>query len=397
MIERCERATLVFDQSAIERTMRAIAAAARSAGISPLFAMKSFPRDEVRALAAELLDGFDVASPGELAAVPPRGLISIVDPSGLAIADAPRGRRVLVGCETVEQVRAVPDHAELAIRISASITGRDPAIGAVLEGSGRRTSRFGVDTRETLDALLGAIGARDATDDRLHAGGTPGATDDELGAAGARAPTDDRLRAGGARDAIASALHAAGTRPVGIHLHHGPVTATSAERFIATARAAIAMFADAGREPAFMNLGGAWHGIDDFRTAFAQVRAAFPGLELFVEPGRAYAADAGFATGRVLASRELEDRVLSTVELSRACHVRWSQPELVAPPPRADARRKVMFVGPTCYEEDVIGEWIVDPTHVATRIVLRNITGYAVAWNTGFGGVPPADVVLVER
>jgi diaminopimelate decarboxylase len=89
--------------------------------------------------------------------------------------------------------------------------------------------------------------------------------------------------------------------------------------------------------------------------------------------------------------------VLSTVELSRACHLRWSQPELVAPPPRADARRKVMLVGPTCYEEDVIGEWIVEPAHVATRVVLRNITGYAVAWNTGFGGIAPADVVLVGR
>jgi len=28
--------------------------------------------------------------------------------------------------------------------------------------------------------------------------------------------------------------------------------------------------------------------------------------------------------------------------------------------------------------------------------VLRNVTGYAVAWNTGFGGVPPADVVMIE-
>lgn len=370
-IDRCERATLVFDLSAIERNMRAIAAAARAASISPLFAMKSFPRDEVRALAAELLDGFDVASPGELAVVPPRGIISIVDPSGLAITGAPAGRRVLVGCETVEQIRAAPPHAELAIRISASITGRDPAIGAVLEGSGRRMSRFGVDTREALDELLRAASSRD--------------------------PNADALRTAGARDPIDGLLRAAGTRPVGMHLHHGPVTATSAERFIATARAAIDLFADAGREPAFVNLGGAWHGIEDIGAAFAQVRAAFPGLELFVEPGRAYAAGAGFATGRVLASRQLADRVLSTVELSRACHLRWSQPELVAPPPRAELRRKVQLVGPTCYEEDVIGEWIVEPAHVATRVVLRNITGYAVAWNTGFGGVPAADVVFAER
>lgn len=343
-IDDCERASLVFDLHAIERNVVALASAARAAQIRPLFAMKSFPRGEIRAIAARHLDGFDVASPGELAVAPPSGILSIVDPSGVAIAQAPSDRRVLVGCDTVEHVRAAPPHAEIAVRVSASITGRDPAIGAVLEGSGRRTSRFGVATREQLAALVTA----------------------------------------------------AGGRPLGIHVHHGPVTATSAERFIASARAAIALFADAGREPAFINLGGAWHGIDDHVAAFAELRSALGGVELFVEPGRAYAAGAGFACGRVLATRELDDRLLSTVELSRSCHLRWSQPELVAPPPRAELRRKLLLVGPTCYEDDVLGEWIVDPAHVERRVVLRNVTGYAVAWNTGFGGVAPADVVLVE-
>lgn len=339
VIDRCERATLVFDLQALAANMRALATAARAARISPLFAMKSFPRPELIALAAEHLDGFDVASPGELAMVSARGILSIVDPSGST--PAPHGRRVLVGCDTVEHVRATPRHAELALRISASITGRDPAIGALLEGTGHRMSRFGASTREEVAELVAA----------------------------------------------------AGDRPLGIHLHHGPVTATSAERFIATARAAIELL---NREPAFMNLGGAWHGIADHAAAFAEIRAAFPSLELFVEPGRAYAAGAGFATGRVLGSRELADRIVRVVELSRVCHLRWSQPDLVAPPPRAEHRHKVMFVGPTCYEEDVIGEWIVEPADVDRRIVLRNITGYAVGWNTSFGGIAAADTVFAS-
>jgi diaminopimelate decarboxylase len=57
----------------------------------------------------------------------------------------------------------------------------------------------------------------------------------------------------------------------------------------------------------------------------------------------------------------------------------------------------VLFVGPTCYEEDVVGEWTVDPSQwpAGARVVLRDVTGYAAGWNTGFGGVPPADVVMV--
>jgi hypothetical protein len=54
-------------------------------------------------------------------------------------------------------------------------------------------------------------------------------------------------------------------------------------------------------------------------------------------------------------------------------------------------------VGPTCYEDDALGEWTVEPGRFPAggRAVLRNITGYAVAWNVGFGGIGPADVVMV--
>jgi diaminopimelate decarboxylase len=320
--------------------MQAVATATRAADIVPLFAMKSFPHPRVRELAAQYLDGFDVASVGELREAPTAKIVSIVDPTGAAIAHAPGGARVIVGCETVDQVRAAPPHAEIAIRVSASISERDPAIGALLEGSGRRRSRFGLDDRAAIGELV---------------------------------------------------REAAGRR-VGLHVHHGPVTATSAERFIATAHAAIAL---ADFAPAFIDLGGAWHGIDDIAAAFLEIRAALPGFEILVEPGRLYARDAGFATGRVISARDAGDRMLCVSELSRICHLRWSQVELVARAPRPGEGRKVQLVGATCYEDDTIGEWIVEPAHVVKRFVLSNVSGYALAWNTSFGGVPAADVVLV--
>jgi diaminopimelate decarboxylase len=335
-----ERATLVFDLQMIDRNMRRVADAARVHGIVPLFAMKSFPHARVRELAATHLDGFDVASVGELREAPRAKIISIADPSGDAIAMAPTNARVIVGCETVEHVRRAPAHAEIAIRISASITERDPAIGAVLEGSGRRRSRFGL---------------------------------------------DDRAQ-------IAELVKAAAGRRVGVHVHHGPVTATSAERFVATARAALAML---DVEPAFIDLGGAWHGIDDIERAFGEVRAALGAVEILVEPGRLFAQQAGFATGRILSSRDIGDRTLAVCELSRICHLRWSQVELVAKAPHPGEGRKLQLVGPTCYEEDMIGEWIVGHVPMTRgRVVLRNVSGYALAWNTSFGGVPAADVVF---
>ena len=109
-----ERATLVFDLARIASNMQRIADAARAARITPLFAVNSFPHPRVIELAARYLDGFDVASPGELALVPHDKLISVADPTGTA-------QGAITVCETVEQVRAAA--GAIAIRVSASITG----------------------------------------------------------------------------------------------------------------------------------------------------------------------------------------------------------------------------------------------------------------------------------
>jgi diaminopimelate decarboxylase len=355
-IERLERPSLVFDLAGIDATLAEIAGAARAAGISAVFAAKAFPHPTVRALAAARLAGFDVASPGEVAEVAgmaaPGQILSVADPSGRAAAAAAGWRgRLIVSCETVAQVRDAPPQAEIAIRLSASLTGQDPAVGAVQDGSGHRRSRFGLDVDPA------------------------------------------RLR-----DAIGALARAAGGRPLGLHVHHGPVAAASGERFAATARAALAAAAAAGIAPRFVDLGGAWDAIADLPAALRTIRAAVPpALEILIEPGRRVARGAGFACGRVAVARELDDRALCGLDLSRICHLRWSQPELVAPPPRNAAGRATLFVGPTCYEDDVLGEWTVELARFTggARVILRNVTGYAVAWNTGFGGVGPADVVMV--
>ena len=325
VVAAATRPSLVFDLGVIEANARAIREAAD--GYTVLFAAKSFPDAQVRDACGRWFDGFDVASAGEAREVRAR-VLSVFDPTGAALHVA-QAERVIASCETVEQVRAAPAHAEIAIRISLSAAGRDPAIGAVHDGE-RRKSRFGVDTREEVAALYAA---------------------------------------------------AAG-RPVGLHVHHGPIAATSSERFLASARSAFAL---ADFEPAFVNLGGAWHAVSDLPRALRELRAVLPG-ELVIEPGRVLTIGAGFACGRITGARGR----LRVTDLSRICHLRWSPVELVtAHPGRGES---LVFVGPTCFEEDVLGEWVTDPADV--RIVLRHVTGYAVAWNTGFGGVPPADVVV---
>lgn len=385
-IDACDRPTLIFDRARLVSNLRAIATSAHAYGMTVLFAAKSFPHPEVWALAAEHLDGFDAASAGEVASLPRARMLSIVDPTSRAatIFDRPRGdvpayaERLIVGCESVAQVERAPAHAEIAIRISASITGRDPAIGAVLDGSGHRRSRFGLDARPRA--------SRHDTGSAHDATTRPGA---DTAPAATRPSALEELRA---------MIHAANGRPVGLHLHHGPVTATSAERFIASANAVLELASEIQLVPSFLDLGGAWHAIADLDAAFAQIRAAVPReIEIIAEPGRAIAREAGFACGRVVVARELADRSLRVVDLSRSCHLRWSQIELVGSAPHPGTGRDVLVVGPTCYEDDVLGEWTIATGALdeGARIVLRGVTGYAVAWNTSFGGVPAADVQLV--
>jgi diaminopimelate decarboxylase len=337
--------SLVFDLARVEANLVRFARAAKHAQITPLFALKSFPLAAVRELAAAHLAGFDAASPGEIAQLAPRTdrILSVADPSGAGIATTWPGR-LIVGVETPEQAARAPANAELAIRLSASFGDRDPAVGAILDGTGRRRSRFGLDV--------------------------------------------DRERR---RASIRAIVAAAAGRPVGVHVHHGPVAATSAERFIATATDALADV-----DARFIDLGGAWHAVADLPGALAAIRAAIPAsIEVIVEPGRLFADGAGFAHGTVVAARALDDRELRVLDVSRICHLRWSQLSLVAPPPRPGAGRPTAWVGPTCYEEDVLGDWIVEPDRfpAGAPVVLAGVTGYALAWNTGFAGIPPAVVI----
>lgn len=377
---------LVYDLARLEQTMREVMAAARAAQVQVLFAVKSFPLRPVLELAARHTDGFDLASPGELASVADlvasRHLVSVADPTQqttpalaarwphltaadgreeLGDADARAPARCVISCEDPDALTLALQRcprAQLALRLSASLCGRSEASGSVQSGQGHHRSRFGVDAAPDGGAHLRASLTALVAQARAHAV-TPG-----------------------------------------LHLHASDMTATSTARWLADARAALALAAEVGLDPSFLDLGGGWHGVPDVAATWAQLRAELPaGLPIFVEPGRLLAREAGYAIGWVRAGRRLADRELRVVDLSRVCHARWSQLELVAAAPRPGHGRKVLLAGPTCYEDDVLGEWQLDDALAlppGAPVVLRGVTGYAAAWNTGFGGLPAATVRFVR-
>ncbi|MCE9577196.1 MAG: hypothetical protein K8W52_28875 [Deltaproteobacteria bacterium] len=356
--ERRAAPALVFDLARIAETMARTAAAGRRHGVRVLFATKSFPAAPVLRLARDHLDGFDAANPGELAllgALARDRIVSITDPAVGALDGAALAAcDPWISCEDADRAAAAPAASRIAIRIAAShLVPGDDAVGGVALGDGSRTSRFGV---------------------------RPG----ELGA----------------REALGAILRAGGNRVRGLHIHHGGVAMAAPARLLATAAAALRL-ADEHRLPlSWLNLGGGLHLLGDrLDETFAALRALVPpSIELAVEPGRLFASGAGFAVGRVRAARELAEVSLRVVDLSRACHLKWQQPSVIARPAKTGEARRVLFTGPTCYEDDLIGEWKLAPSNypVGAALALTNVNGYAVGWNTGFGGVAPAEVVWVE-
>jgi diaminopimelate decarboxylase len=346
-IARATGPSLIYDAAAIEVAMRRAATAGRRHGVRVLFAAKSFPHPAILDLAARILDGFDLAGSGERD-VDRGGAWSITDP-GLDPSRLP-ARPLAVTCESADAVRAVraarPD-AAIALRVSiSSLMPGDDAVGALAAGDGHRRSRFGVD-----------------------AGG-------------------DELRA------MADA--ARGAPRLGVHVHSAGVVPAIPARWgeIACRLAAVAE----GIGADFVDLGGSWHGVAGaLEDAIAAARAAVPAaIDVWIEPGRLFAENAGWVVGRVVAARQLADRALRVTTISRVAHLRWTQVALVAPPPSGGGT-KVTFAGPTCFEDDIVGDWITDRAFdVGETVVWSGATGYACAWNRGFSGVPAADVIVTR-
>jgi diaminopimelate decarboxylase len=362
---------LVFDLGVMRERMERARDAARTNGVELLYAVKSFPQPEAIELAAKHLDGLDVAGPEEQAAaleLAPTNL-SVTWPGDLYLptltALASR-HRVTAVCESLAQLQG-----------AASI----PGVTLALRLSSDDESRFGIAPNALADMLRGL-----------------------------EAPVRERIRA--------------------LHMHGGPL-ATSPATVGGRARRACDAAAAAGIALEQLDLGGSLHGFaiahatsgqSLLADALAAARAAVPrSVRLLFEPGRLWTEGAGFAVGHVLAGRDpmahvgttaddvshvgrandSRSRTTRVLDLSRLCHLRWSTPRLVAPPPKPNEPRvAVTLLGATCCEDDVIGDALVPPEHlpslaIGSRVILAGVTGYAAGWNRAFAGVPAARVLTV--
>lgn len=182
-----------------------------------------------------------------------------------------------------------------------------------------------------------------------------------------------------------------------LHCHRpGP---RSPDEIVATGAALASLCA--GRPLRYLNLGGGLGALEltALAEALSRLRAIIPSeTTVLLEPGSYWFNGAGYALGRILACEPLgADVHRVTLDLSKDCHLRWSD----AAPLLANGlpAGKVLLVGPTCHEGDIIGAFEVTapqqgaaPSLPPGFVLLGGVDSYSAAWNRGFNGIPPAHV-----
>jgi len=152
-----------------------------------------------------------------------------------------------------------------------------------------------------------------------------------------------------------------------------------------------------------INLGGGFYdlSVEEIKNAIVNIRNIIPEHVMLVfEPGNYWFENAGFALGKVVdISQDRKGRPQITLDLSKECHLKWSDPQ-----PRdglSDCGSKIAFYGATCREGDYVGEFcfsdadrVIGELQSGAAICFKNISIYSASWNIEFNGIPKAEVIL---
>ncbi len=181
-----------------------------------------------------------------------------------------------------------------------------------------------------------------------------------------------------------------------LHFHHGeipvnlPVMTQGLER--------LAKLVDACPQIQQVNLGGGFTGLTqaEVESLVASARRLLPQQTVVFEPGRWLCGSAGLLIGSVT-----ETMPHAVTTLSRDGHLRWQrEPFTISMHPmhlsESQQYATIKFVGASCNEADQLGEISSREISVAKGdlVVVSNVTGYSLAWNHSFNGVPAADAVF---
>ena len=187
----------------------------------------------------------------------------------------------------------------------------------------------------------------------------------------------------------------------GLHFH--TLCEQNADALAETLPAVEAAFGDLLPRMKWLNFGGGHHitrpdyDLSLLEKCITGMQAKY-GVQVYLEPGEAWALNAGYLVTTVLDTLQNGDTSLAILDLSAACHT----PDVIEMPyrpPLLDAGEPgekpctVRLGGPTCLAGDVIGDYsFAAPLTEGQRLIFGDMAIYSTCKNNTFNGMPLPDI-----
>ena len=183
----------------------------------------------------------------------------------------------------------------------------------------------------------------------------------------------------------------------GLHFH--TLCEQDADALAVTLDAVEEKFGDLLPGLKWLNFGGGHHitrpGYDlaTLEACIARIQEKY-GVQVYLEPGEAWALNAGYLVTTVLDTLQNGDTSLAVLDMSAACHT----PDVIEMPyrpPLLDAGEPgekpctIRLGGPTCLAGDVVGDYSFDaPLAEGDRLIFGDMAIYTTCKNNTFNGMP---------
>ena len=190
----------------------------------------------------------------------------------------------------------------------------------------------------------------------------------------------------------------------GLHFH--TLCEQDADALAVTLAAVEEKFADLLPKMQWLNFGGGHHitrpGYDlaTLESCILSVRQKY-GVQVYLEPGEAWALNAGYLVTTVLDTLHNGDTSLAILDMSAACHT----PDVIEMPYRpplldaGEAGEKACTVrlgGPTCLAGDIVGDYSFDvPLTEGDKLIFGDMAIYTTCKNNTFNGMPLPPIWLL--
>ena len=190
----------------------------------------------------------------------------------------------------------------------------------------------------------------------------------------------------------------------GLHFH--TLCEQDADALAVTLAAVEEKFADLLPKMQWLNFGGGHHitrpGYDlaTLENCILSVRQKY-GVQVYLEPGEAWALNAGYLVTTVLDTLRNGDTSLAILDMSAACHT----PDIIEMPYRpplldaGEAGEKACTVrlgGPTCLAGDIVGDYSFDvPLTEGDKLIFGDMAIYTTCKNNTFNGMPLPPIWLL--